>query len=75
MLSNNKDVVSLIPVTKMTTEDLSRMTLKVKKTVTEAGYTIVSISSDNNIVNRKTLKKLSRTDHLVPYIVNSFNWR
>ena len=73
VLSSNKDVVSLIPVHKMTTDDLTRMTLDVIKIVTEAGYTIVSILSDNNIVNRKMFIQLSHTDHLVPYITNPFN--
>ena len=69
VLSSNKDVVSLIPVHKMTTDDLTRMTLDVIKIVTtiiHCSYTIVSILSGNNIVNRKMFMQLSHTDHLVP---------
>ena len=68
VLSNNKDVVSLIPVEKMKSQDLCKMTLD----VTQAGFTIVSIISDNNIVNRKIFLLLSGTDHLVPYFINPY---
>ena len=68
VLSNNKDVVSLIPVEKMKFQDLCKMTLD----VTQSGFTIVSIISDNNIVNRKMFLLLSGTDHLVPYFINPY---
>ena len=38
-----------------------------------AGYRIVAIISDNNIINRKMFIKLSGSDSLVPYIVNPVN--
>ena len=59
VLSNNKDVVSLIPVEKMKSQDLCKMTLDVINNVTKAGFPIVSIISDNNIVNRKMFLLLS----------------
>ena len=55
VLSNNKDVVSLIPVENMKSQDLCQMTLDVMHNVTKAGFTIVSIISDNNIVSRKNV--------------------
>ena len=58
VLSNNKDVMSLIPVQKMQTEHLFLMTKEVIRNVTLAGYRIVFILSDNNVVNRKMFMKL-----------------
>ena len=58
VLSNNKDVVSLIPVEKTKSQDLCKMTLNVIHNVTKAGLTIVSIITDN-IVNRKMFLLLS----------------
>ena len=72
VLSNNKDVVSFIPVEKMKSQDLCKMTLDVIHNVTKARFTIVSIISDNNIVNRKMFLLLSGTDHLVPYVINPY---
>ena len=71
-LQKNKDVVSLIPVEKMKSQDLCKMTLDVIHNVTKAAFTIVSIISDNNIVNRKMFLLLSGTDHLVPYFINPY---
>ena len=73
VLSSNKDVVALIPVQKMTTQDLSHMTKEVVKNVTISGYRILCIISDNNIVNRKMFIDLAGTDHLVPYMNNPIN--
>ena len=72
VLSNNKDVVTLIPVEKMKSQDLCKMTLGVIHNVTKAGFKIVSIISDNNIVTRKMFQLLSGSDHLVPYFMNSY---
>ena len=73
VLSSNKDVVSLVPVQKMTAQDLCSMTLEVIKTVTAAGYNIVAILSDNNVINRKMFMELSGTKTLVPFILNPVN--
>ena len=73
VLSSNKDVGSLVPVQKMTTHDLTVMTQEVIQNVTRAGYRIVSVISDNNVVNRKLFMELSGTDRLVPYIQNPIN--
>ena len=71
IFSDNRDVVSLVPVQQMTSKYLCDLTRQVIINVTKAGYTIVSIISDNNVVNRKM--SLSDYDHLVPYIINPVN--
>ena len=73
VLSSNNDVVSLVPVQKITTHDLTVMTQEVIQNVTRAGYRIVSVISDNNVVNRKMFTELSGTGRLVPYIQNPIN--
>ena len=49
------------------------MILQNKTNVTNAGYTVISIISDNNVVNRKMFMSLSGFDHLMPYIINPVN--
>ena len=74
ILSNNRDVVSIVPVQQMTsTSYLCDLTKQVITNVTNAGYTVISIISDNNIVNRKMFMSLSGSDHLMPYIINPVN--
>ena len=57
----------------MTAQDLRSMTQEVIKTVTAAGYNIVAILSDNNVINRKMFMELSDTKTLVPFILNPVN--
>ena len=66
VLSSNKDVVALIPVPKMTNQDLYQMTKEVVKNVSICGYRIICILSDNNVVNAKMFMNLSGTNCLVP---------
>ena len=73
ILSNNRDVVSLVPVQQMTSSYLCDLTKQVITNVTNAGYTVISIISDNNVVNRKMFMSLSGSDHLMPYIINPVN--
>ena len=49
------------------------MTHEVIQNVTWPGYRIVSVISDNNVVNRKMFMELSGTHRLVPYIQNPIN--
>ena len=42
-------------------------------TVTRAGYTIISIISDNNVINRKSFISLGGCDQLVPSMKNPVN--
>ena len=69
ILSNNRDVVSLVPVQQMTYSYLFDLTKQMITNVTNAGYTVISIISDNNVVNRKMFMSLSGSDHLMPYIM------
>ena len=59
ILSNNRDVVSLVPVQQMTSSYLCDLTKHVITNVINAGYTVISIISDNNVVNRKMFMSLS----------------
>ena len=70
VLSPNNDVVSLVPVQKMTAHDLYTITQEVIKNVVTLCYRSVAIISDNNIINRKMFIELSGSDSLMPNIVN-----
>ena len=50
--SNNKDVLVLIPVPKITAKDLHQMILKMIVNVTNVRYQRVNITSDNNGINK-----------------------
>ena len=65
VLSSNIDVVSLVPVQKMTIHDFTVMTQKVIQNITRAGYRIVSVISDNNVLNRKMVMELSGTGQTI----------
>ena len=67
VLSSNKDVVSLAPLHKMTAQDLCSMTQEVIKTVTTAGYDIVVILSDHNVISSKMSIVLPGTIYLKFY--------
>ena len=73
IMSPNRDVVCLVPVQRMTSEYLTQLIKDVIRIVTGAGYTIVSILSDNNVVNRKSFISLGGSDNLVPYMINPVN--
>ena len=71
--SKNKDVISLTPFQNMVAADLHQLILQVINNVTKAGFRIISLISDNNIINRNSFKLLSGTDILKPYIINPVN--
>ena len=73
IMSPNRDVVCLVPVQRMTSEYLMQLIKDVIRIVTGAGYTIVSIISDNNVVNRKSFVSLGGSDTLVPDMINPVN--
>ena len=73
IMSPNRDVVCPVPVQRMTSEYLTQLIKDVIRIVTGAGYTIVSILSDNNVVNRKSFISLGGSDNLVPYMINPVN--
>lgn len=53
MTSKNKDVIGLYPVKNLKAVHLQELVLKILQILTEIGYIVVVISSDNNRVNRK----------------------
>ena len=57
----------------MVAADLHQLILQVINNVTKAGFRIISLISDNNIINRNSFKLLSGTDVLKPYIINPVN--
>ena len=73
VLSKNKDVVSLIPVSKMTAEYLTELIRTVIVNLTKAGSIVCSVLSDNNVVNRKAFIALSGLPTLQPFFYNPVN--
>ena len=67
IMSPNRDGVCLVHVQRMTFEYLTQFIKYVIRIATGAGCTIVSIISDNNVVNRKSCIFLEGSDTLVPY--------
>ena len=57
----------------MIAADLHQMILQMISNVTKVGLRIISLISDNNIINRNSFKILSGTDVLKPYIINPVN--
>ena len=73
IMSKNKDIVSLVPVAKMTGDYLFELITKVIINVTNAGFTVNSVISDNNVINRKAFMLLSKTNSLQSYFLNPVN--
>ena len=74
VLSKNKDVVSLIHVSKMTAEYLTELIKTVIMNFTKAVFFFVfSVLSDNNVVNRKALISLFGLSTLQPFVYNPVN--
>ena len=73
IMSKNKDIVSLVPVAKMTGNYLFELITKVVINVTNAGFTVNSVISDNNVINRKAFMLLSKTNSLQSYFLNPVN--
>ena len=57
----------------MVAADLHQIIWPVINNVTKAGLRIISLISDNNIINRNSFKLLSGTDVLKPYVINPVN--
>ena len=71
--SKNKDVVSLVPVAKMTGQYLYEPLQNVIINITNAGFIVNSVISDNNVINRSAFKLLAGADTLQPYFLNPVN--
>lgn len=72
VLGKNKDVVGLFPVKDLNTAVLQDLTLQVLKALTEIGYKVICIISDNNSVNRNMFERLCN-GNLKSYFVNPFD--
>ena len=59
LLSNNKDVVALVPATKITAEQLCTLTKSILQRLASSGYRVISIITDGNRINRKMFKLLA----------------
>lgn len=53
IVKKSKDVVGLFPCKDLTAEQLQKLTLEVLKMLTDIGYRVLCLISDNNSVNRK----------------------
>ena len=68
--SKNNDVISLTPVQNMSSVELLKLVFQVSTNVTNSGFRIVSIISDNNVVSRKSFMLICGSDTLKPNIMN-----
>ena len=73
IMTKNKDIVSLVPVAKMTGDYLFELITKVIINVTNAGFTVNCVILDNNVINRKAFMLLSKTNSLQSYFFNPVN--
>ena len=69
----NKDVVSLVPVARMTGQHLYELLQNVIINITNAGFIVNSVISDNNVINRSAFKLLAGADTLQSYFLNPVN--
>ena len=58
VLSGNKDVAAMVPVTGLTAEHLAQYTRKTVKMLEDIGYYVICLISDNNRVNRNMFADL-----------------
>lgn len=68
ILSKYKDVVSIVPVYNLTSEQLKAMIINVITEVEKIGFKIISLISDNNAINRKAFELLTENKILRPSI-------
>ena len=71
--SKNKDVVSLVPVAKMTAQYLYELLRNVIINITNAGFIVNRVISDNNVINSSAFKLLTGCVTLQPYFLNHVN--
>jgi hypothetical protein len=71
VLSKDRDIVSLIPVINMTAAYLKEITVTVLRAVHNAGFTVLSMISDNNRVNRNMFTMLCDSDLSHQFMYNA----
>lgn len=72
ILSKNKDIAALFPVKNLDASFLLDATMKVLKLLSEVGFEVVAIISDNNKVNVKLFKHLGK-GVVTNFITNPFD--
>lgn len=72
VLSKNKDVIGMFPVLNIQAENLKDLLMKVIEQITNAGYTILTLISDNNKINKKAFDLLC-DGNMQKTITNKFN--
>lgn len=70
LLSKYVDVVAIIPVINMTSEQLKSFIADVLKMLERTGFKVVSLIADNNTVNRKAYELMTPNKTLQPSIVH-----
>lgn len=68
VLSKYKDVVSIIPVNNLTSEQLKEMCVTVIHQIEKLGFSVIAIVSDNNNINRRAFELFSTTKILQPCV-------
>lgn len=73
IFSKAKEIVALVPVFKLTASELHELSLKVLQMLETIGFTVLTIISDNNRVNRNMFLKLCGGNEMKVCIPNPFN--
>ena len=69
--SKNKDVVSLVPVARMTGQYLYELLRNVIINITNTGFIVSSVISNNNVINRSAFKLLAVSGHFTTILLKS----
>lgn len=64
LLSPNKDVIHILPVSKMAAETLHEYTKGIILKLEEMGLQVVAVITDNNALNRKMMSLFAKDPHL-----------
>lgn len=73
VVSSYKDVVSMVPINGLNSNDLYLMILQVLEAVEKIGFQVISLVSDNNNVNRSAFALMTPDKTLQPYITHPFD--
>ncbi|KAH9376237.1 hypothetical protein HPB48_014404 [Haemaphysalis longicornis] len=63
-LSSNKDVVPLLPVSRLSAETLQEFTKGIILKMEEIGLKVMAVITDNNAINRKMMSLFAESPHL-----------
>lgn len=74
VISNYKDVVTIVPVSHMTALQLYGLLIKVIQEIENIGFRVIALVSDNNCINRKAFEHFSvsqKLESVVPHPCDS----